>query len=60
MVRPVGDESELQRLNSIPDHALRREFIEATSNLRDKLIKGCGPKQYGGDPVIGPIMVEMM
>ena len=24
MVRPVGDESELQRLDSIPDHALRR------------------------------------
>lgn len=26
--RPASDESDLQRLNELPDHALRREFIE--------------------------------
>ena len=60
MVRPVGDESELQRLDSIPDHALRREFIEVLGKLRDKLIKGCRPKNFGGEEVTGPAMVDMI
>lgn len=60
MVRPVGDESELQRLDTIPDHALRREFIETIGTLREKLIRGCGPKTFGGEPVNGPVMVDLL
>lgn len=60
MVRPVGDESELQRLDSIPDHALRREFIESVGLLREKLINGCQPKTFGGEPVNGPVMVDLL
>jgi hypothetical protein len=60
MVRPVGDEGELQRLDSIPDHALRREFIEVVGKLRDKLIKGCKPKNFGGEEITGPAMVDLL
>lgn len=60
MVRPVGDEAELQRLDSIPDHALRRQFIEVVGKLRDKLIKGSKPKSFGGQDVSGPAMVDMI
>lgn len=56
MVRPVGDEADLQRLDTIPDHALRRQFVEAVNTLKDKLIRGCGPKDFGGEPIVGPVM----
>lgn len=60
MVRPVGDESELQRLDSIPDHALRRQFVEVVGKLRDKLIKGCRPKNFGSEDVTGPAMADLI
>jgi hypothetical protein len=37
--RPASDESDLQRLNELPDHALRREFIEEVKQLKVKIFK---------------------
>ena len=37
--RPAIDEADLQRLNELPDHAIRREFIEEVKQLKVKIFK---------------------
>jgi hypothetical protein len=59
-VRPVGDESNLQRLNSIPDHALRKEFIEGVNQLRDKILSGTAPKTIEGQVITGPAIASII
>ena len=34
LVRPAREESDLQRLESLPNHALRKEFINGINGLR--------------------------
>lgn len=34
LVRPVSEESDLQKLNELPDHALRRDFINGVNRLK--------------------------
>jgi hypothetical protein len=29
-------------------------------SLREKLVKGCGPKTFGGEPVNGPLMADLI
>lgn len=48
LVRPIGDETELQKMNNIPDHYLRREFIDGVNDLRDIILRNAGPKTYEG------------
>jgi hypothetical protein len=49
----VDDEDDLQRLNQLPDHSLRREFIEGINTLKAKIMSNTGPKIYEGKPITG-------
>ena len=60
LVRPIGDESELQKMNNIPDHYLRREFVESVNNLRDLILRNAGPKTYEGEMITGPAITSMI
>jgi hypothetical protein len=60
LIRPVGEESELQRLNSLPDHALRGEFIKGVNELKEKIFKNAEPKYLFGEAVMGGALVSMM
>lgn len=35
----------------MPDHALRREFVEGVNALREKVLKNAGPKVYNGQEI---------
>lgn len=35
-------------MNNIPDHALRKEFVEGVNNLHAKILKNTFPKTYEG------------
>jgi hypothetical protein len=50
----------LQRLNTIPDHALRKEFIEGINILRDKILNGTAPKTFDGQVITGPAMASII
>ena len=53
LVQPVDDEDQLQRLNKLPDHCLRREFMDGVAELRAKIMGNTGPKIYEGKPLSG-------
>ena len=48
LVRPVNEERDLQRLNTLPDFSLRAEFQQGVKTLRDKILTSTGPKTYEG------------
>jgi hypothetical protein len=60
MVRPARDERDIQRLNDIPEHTLRSEFIEQVNVLREKIVKSTGPKIYDDMPLYGSSIVSML
>ena len=39
LIRPVTEESDLQHLNTLPDSALRPEFLEAAVKLRKRILE---------------------
>jgi len=53
LVQPVIEESQLQRLHSLPYNSLRREFRAGVDALRAQLITTChnNPKAIGGQPL---------
>lgn len=60
MVRPAREESDLRRLQMLPEHALRREFIQSVNELRDKIMKETGPKIYDNMPLYGSSIASML
>ncbi len=50
----------MQNLNSLPDHALRREFIEGINLLREKIMAKTGPKTYADRLVTGIELAGMI
>ena len=48
MVRPVVEESDLQRLNTLSNHRLRKEFMAQLNMLKQKILAECDPKQLNG------------
>jgi len=48
MVRPVIEENDLQRLNSLPNHRLRKEFLLQLKGLKEKVLYETAPKQLNG------------
>ena len=48
MVRPVFLEKDLNRLNSIPNRALRKQFLSKLNLIRQKILTKCPPKQING------------
>jgi hypothetical protein len=60
LVRPAKEEQDLQMLEEMPEHALRREFIAGVNVLRDKILKEAGPKMYEGRPLEGGAIASMI
>lgn len=48
MVRPVEEESDLKKLNSLPKNKLRKEFLAELKTLKEKIFAKCTPKQLNG------------
>lgn len=60
LVRPAYEEKDLQNLNQLPDHLLRKDFIEGVNRLRDKIVKSAGPKIYQDNPLFGGAIASML
>ena len=60
LVRPAREESDLQRLDSLPSRALRKEFLDGVDQLREKIHRKAGPKMYDGDPLYGSSIASMI
>ena len=54
LVRPVEDEKDLQKLNSIPFNNLKSSFKIEFKKLKDKIYKEALPKKYNGKRLNGP------
>lgn len=47
-------------MNNIPDHALRREFVQGVNDLRELVLRNTGPKTYEGEILTGPAVASMI
>jgi hypothetical protein len=59
MVRPVTDESLLQRLSSTPSEKLRPEFREQMVALRKLILNKSEPKMMNGTPLDGVALINL-
>ncbi len=48
MVRPLEDEAQLQKIDSLPNSSLRAEFVEQMTRARQKIFKKIKPKMLNG------------
>lgn len=48
MIRPLTNEEELQKLESMPLSDLRAEFVEQILQLRKSVLENIRPKQING------------
>jgi hypothetical protein len=59
MVRPVENESELQKLQLLPDQAFRPQFQEQVESLRSRIYKKTKPKVLNGKVLNGEMLLEL-
>lgn len=59
MVRPVENERDLQRLQSLPDSEFRPEFKAQVTNLRNRIYKRTRPKMLNGKALTGEMLLEL-
>jgi len=59
MVRPVENELDLQKLQSLPDDAFRPEFQHQVENLRSRIYKKTKPKILNGKVLNGEMLLEL-
>jgi len=59
-VRPVIEEEDLQKLNSLNLKELRPEFVKQFKILKDKIFKECPMKQMHGKPVSGFMLAHLL
>lgn len=60
LVRPVHDESSLQRIDELSSSDLRPEFKDGVEALRESLMDNMRPKKIGGAPMSGAAYVELV
>jgi hypothetical protein len=60
LVRPALEESELMNLASLPDHRLRREFLDGVAQLKAKIMNNAVPKVINGQPLNSLIFAELL
>jgi hypothetical protein len=58
-VRPCEKESELQRINEIPNSQLRNEFVNQTKSFRSKFLKKIRPKTMNGKCLNGEMLIGL-
>ena len=59
LVRPVADERDLQRLDSLPESALRPEFRQGMKELTQRVLSLAAPKRLGRSLVTGPALAAL-
>ena len=59
LVRPVSDERDLQRLDSLPESALRPEFRQGMKDLTSRVLSLAAPKRLGRSLVTGPALAAL-
>ena len=59
MVRPVENESDLQRLQQMHDSEFRPEFKEQVEGLRSRIYKKTRPKMLNGKALNGEMLLEL-
>lgn len=60
MVRPVEKESDLQKMQQLPDNQLRKEFVEQAKIFRNKVTKKTKPKIFMKKNLTGAMLVELV
>ena len=60
LVRPVTNEEDLQRLDSIGMEDLRPEFVEQLLSLRKKVLHSMKVKEINGQPMDGKVWVALV
>lgn len=59
LVRPVGDEKELQNLDLLEEKAFRPEFLDGVNGIRDKLFSQIRPKKVKGKVLTAGVLLEL-
>lgn len=59
MVRPVELERDLQKLDNLPEKALRGQFLEQMNNARRKIFKKASPKVINGKEITGEMLFHI-
>lgn len=59
MVRPVENERQLQRLQSMNDSEFRPEFAQQIQQLRNRILKKTKPKMLNGKHLSGAMLLEL-
>lgn len=59
MVRPCEKESDLQRINEIPNEKLRPEFVNQSKSFHTKLMKKIRPKTMNGKCLNGEMLIGL-
>ena len=60
LVRPVEDEKELQKLQSLDETHIRAEFVEQMTGLKSKIMKKVKPKSFNGQMLNGKMLLELL
>ena len=60
LVRPVDNEDDLKKLNSIPYNNLKPEFKMEFKILKDKIFKEALPKKLNGKKLTGPSLATLI
>ena len=59
LVRPITDESQLQKLNSLPTSALRPEFVTQVNSLRERIVQRTPSKTLNGVELNGSAYLQL-
>ncbi|KRX10023.1 P-loop containing nucleoside triphosphate hydrolase [Pseudocohnilembus persalinus] len=60
MIRPVEKESELQKLDQIPDNYIRQQFLQKVQEIKQKIFSKISPKTLNGIPLNPRMFVTMI
>ena len=60
MVRPVENESELQKLMTLSDNKIRPEFLRQCEMLRNKIYMKIKPKTFNGKILSGQMLINLL
>ena len=60
MVRPVENESELQKLMTLSDSKIRPEFLRQCEMLRNKIYMKIKPKTFNGKILSGQMLINLL
>lgn len=59
LVRPIENEKDLQKINTMDDSLLREEFIDQIRQTRKKIFKKIKPKSINGKYLNGSMLIEL-